>query len=204
MVTLVKICGITNREDALAAIDGGAAALGFNFYPASPRYMAPDEAAALAAGLPPEVWKVGVFVDESPEAVLRTAGQVGLDIAQLHGSESEEQYPRGIRVWKAIRMVGQAFSLPTAGPAEAVVLDGPASGQSFDWTWLRRPERPQQAEGLPHVILAGGLDAGNVREAIEQVRPWGVDACSRIESSPGRKDHFKMAAFLKAALAASR
>ena len=200
---MVKICGITNREDALAAIDGGAAALGFNFYPASPRYIAPDEAAAVAATLPARVWKVGVFVDESPETVLRIAGQVGLDIAQLHGSESPQQYPRGMRVWKAIRMVGQDFSLPTAGPAEAVLVDGPASGRIFDWTRLRRPGRPPQAAGLPHVILAGGLDAGNVREAIEQVHPWGVDACSQLESSPGRKDRFKMAAFLKAALAAS-
>ena len=201
---MVKICGITNRDDALAAIDGGAAALGFNFYPASPRYIAPERAAAIAATLPPGVWKVGVFVDERPEIVLRTARQVGLDIAQLHGRESPEQYPQGIRVWKAIRMVGQGFNLPTAGSAEAVLLDGPASGQSFDWARLRRPGRPPQATGLPHLILAGGLDAGNVREAIEQVHPWGVDACSRIESSPGRKDRFKMAAFLKAALAASQ
>jgi len=193
---MVKICGITNREDALAAIDGGAAALGFNFYPASPRYIAPEEAAAIAATLPQGVWKVGVFVDESPETVLRAAGQVGLDIAQLHGSESPEQYPRGMRVWKAIRVRdGQALLAPS-GPAEAVLLDGPASGRSFDWARV-----PQ---GIARLILAGGLDAGNVREAIEQVHPWGVDACSRIESSPGRKDRFKMAAFLKTALAASR
>ena len=190
---MVKICGITNWEDALAAIDGGAAALGFNFYPPSPRYISPDEAAVIADGLPAQVWKVGVFVDEPAEAVLRTAGQVGLDIAQLHGSESPEQYPRGIRVWKAIRVEGKAFSLP-GGPAEAVLLDGPASGQVFDWA--RVPH------GIAKLILAGGLDAGNVREAIEQVHPWGVDACSQIESSPGRKDRFKMAAFLKAALAA--
>jgi phosphoribosylanthranilate isomerase len=193
---MVKICGITNREDALAAIDGGAAALGFNFYPASPRYIAPDQTAAIAAGLPAGVWKVGVFVDESVDTVLRIAGQVGLDIAQLHGSESPEQYPHGMRVWKAIRVVGQDFSLPIAGSAEAVLVDGPASGQVFDWA--RVPH------GITKLILAGGLDAGNVREAIEQVHPWGVDACSRIESVPGRKDRFKMAAFLKAALAASR
>ena len=221
---MVKICGITNREDALAAIDGGAAALGFNFCPASPRFIVPDEAAAVAATLPARVWKVGVFVDETPEAILRTAGQVGLEIAQLHGSELPEQYPRGIRVWKAIRMVGQDFSLPTAGPAEAVVVDGPASGQVFDWARVvgqaivpadalssaSKPAESRLAAKIgrptrwqPHLILAGGLDAGNVREAIEQVHPWGVDACSRIESSPGRKDRFKMAAFLKAALAAS-
>jgi len=192
---MVKICGITNREDALAAIDGGAAALGFNFCPASPRYIAPDEAAEVAAGLPAGVWKVGVFVDESPEAVLRTAGEVGLDVAQLHGSESPEQYPEGMRVWKAIRVDGRAFSLTTAGPAEAVLLDGPASGQVFDWARLPR--------GIEKLILAGGLHAGNVREAIEQAHPWGVDACSQIESSPGRKDRVKMAAFLKAALVES-
>jgi len=220
---MVKICGITNREDALAAIDGGASALGFNFYPASPRYIARDEAAAIAAGLPPAVWKVGVFVDESPESVLRTAAEVGLDIAQLHGNESPEQYPRGIRVWKAIRVAWQAFSLPD-GPAEAVLLDGPASGQVFDWAYvgqailpadaLSSASRPAESRlaakigyptsGLPKLILAGGLHAGNVREAIEQVHPWGVDACSQIESSPGHKDHVKMAAFLKAALAAAQ
>ncbi|MGA2589809.1 MAG: phosphoribosylanthranilate isomerase [Bryobacteraceae bacterium] len=191
---MVKICGITNREDALAAIEGGAAALGFNFYPASPRYIAPDQAAAIIAGLPSAIWKVGVFVDESPETMLRIARQAGLDIAQLHGSESPVDYPQGIRVWNAIR-VGQAFSLPTLLPAEAVLLDGLASGQSFDWT--RVPH------GTARLILAGGLDAGNVRQAIEQVRPWGVDACSLLESAPGRKDHFKMAEFLRAALAAS-
>jgi len=193
---MVKICGITNREDALAAIDGGAAALGFNFFPSSPRYVAPDEAAGIAAKLPSTVWKVGVFVDESPEAVLDIAAQVGLDIAQLHGSESPEQYPRGIRVWKAIRMLAGETACPTTcSNAEAVLLDGPASGRVFDWARV-----PQ---GVPKLILAGGLHAGNVREAIEQVHPWGVDACSQIESSPGRKDRCKMAAFLKAALMAS-
>jgi phosphoribosylanthranilate isomerase len=194
---MVKICGITNREDALAAIDGGAAALGFNFYPASPRYIAPDEAAAIIAGLPSSLWKVGVFVDESAESVLRIARQVGLDIAQLHGSESPAEYPRGLRVWKAIRMVGQArwgrrFRLPGV---EAVLVDGPASGQTFDWA--RAPR------GIAKLILAGGLDADNVRQAIAQVHPWGVDACSRLERAPGRKDHIKMAAFLKAALEAA-
>ena len=193
---MVKICGITNREDALAAIDAGAAALGFNFYPASPRYIAPGQAAAIAEGLPASVWKVGVFVDESAEAVLRTAAQAGLDVAQLHGSESPDRYQKGMRVWKAIRSKGQAFSLPELGSrVEAVLLDGPASGQVF--YWARVPQ------GIEKLILAGGLDSDNVRQAIQQVHPWGVDACSRIETSPGRKDHFKMAAFVKAALAAS-
>jgi phosphoribosylanthranilate isomerase len=196
---MVKICGITNREDALAAIDGGAAALGFNFYPASPRYIEPDDAADIAAGLPAGVWRVGVFVDESPEAVLRTAVQAGLDIAQLHGSESPERYPRDIRVWKAIRVFSKAgdTACPTivSEGVEAVLLDGPASGQVFDWARVPR--------GVEKLILAGGLHAGNVRAAIGQVHPWGVDACSQIESSPGRKDRVKMAAFLKAALVES-
>ena len=194
-VKIVKICGITNRQDALAAIDGGAAALGFNFYPASPRYVATDEAAAIIAGLPAQVWKVGVFVDESPASVLRTAQDVGLDIAQLHGNESPAGYPQGIRVWKAIRVLPETSQPASPTGVEAVLWDGPASGETFDWA--RVPP------GIDKLILAGGLDAGNVRQAIEQVRPWGVDACSRLESSPGRKDHFKMAAFLKAALAAT-
>jgi phosphoribosylanthranilate isomerase len=192
---MVKICGITNREDALAAVDGGAAALGFNFYVASPRYIPPEQAAAIIALLPPAVWKAGVFVDEPPESVLRIARFAGLDIAQLHGSESPDEYPQGIRVWKAIRIrqghVPEAFD----SSAEAVLLDGPASGETFDW--VRIPQTPAR------LILAGGLDAANVRQAIEQVRPWGVDACSRLESAPGHKDHFKMAEFLKAARAAA-
>ena len=192
---MVKICGITLLADALAAVAGGAQAVGFNFYAPSPRYIPPNDAADIAAALPADIWKVGVFVDESAEAVLRTAAQVGLDVAQLHGSEQPEQYPQGIRVWKAIR-VGQAFTLPDNLPAEALLLDGPASGEVFDWTRVPR--------GLDKLILAGGVHAGNVGEAIAQVHPWGVDACSQIEASPGRKDHFKMAAFLKAALAASR
>lgn len=195
---MVKICGITNREDAFAAIDGGAAALGFNFYLASPRYIRPEDAAQIAAALPPHIWKVGVFVDETADAILATARSVSLDIAQLHGQESPDQYPRNMRVWKAIRMIGQpheATVASLAGPGlEAVLLDGPASGQVFDWARI-----PQ---GIAKLILAGGLDAHNVAEAIARVHPWGVDACSRVEISPGRKDHFKMAAFLKAALAA--
>jgi phosphoribosylanthranilate isomerase len=197
---MVKICGITNREDALAAIEGGAAALGFNFYPASPRYITPEQAAEIGAGLSvwPAVWKVGVFVDEAPERVLRIARQAGLDVAQLHGSESRENYPRSIRVWKAIRVRDGQVPETLDFPAEAVLLDGPASSESFDW---------QNISGMSRfagkLILAGGLDAGNVRRAIEQAHPWGVDACSRLESAPGRKDRFKMAEFLKAALAAT-
>ncbi len=193
---MVKICGITNREDALAAIEGGASALGFNFWPKSPRYVSPERAAELLAVLPGVVWRVGVFVNEPPETVAQMAEELGLDVVQLHG---EAAAPAGLRVWRALP-VDAAFraELLDLYPAEAFLLDAPAgaqiggTGRSFDW---------RRAAGLKHrIILAGGLDADNVREAIRTARPWGVDACSRLESAPGKKDHRKMAAFLKAAL----
>jgi len=186
---MVKICGITNREDAVAAIEGGAAAVGFVFHPASPRYIDPQRAGEIIAGLPAAAWKVGVFVNQPRAGDI--AREIGLDVVQLHGAETE--YPAGIRVWRAVR-VTQGFSLAAWQdcPAEALLLDGPASGTAFDWTLAR---------GARRLILAGGLDADNVRRAIAAVRPWGVDASSRLESAPGRKDHVKMAAFLRAALA---
>jgi phosphoribosylanthranilate isomerase len=191
---MVKICGITNVEDALAAIEGGAAALGFNFWPRSPRYVKPEAARKIIERLPATVWKAGVFVDETAGAVAETVREAGLDIAQLHGRETAADFPRGVRVWKAVRI---GASLDAAAldeyPAEAVLLDGPANGVPFDWTLA--------AGASKKVIIAGGLDAGNVRRAIKQARPWGVDACSHIESAPGKKDHRKMADFLKAALA---
>ncbi len=192
---MVKICGITNLEDALAAVEGGAGALGFNFWAGSPRYIAPEAARALTGQLPAGVCKVGVFVDEEPEKVAGIARQVGLDVVQLHGRETASDFPAGLRVWKAIR-IGAQFNPATVDqyPADALLLDGMANGVAFDWTL---------AAGIPRkVIIAGGLDAANVAKAIEQARPWGVDACSRLESAPGRKDHLKMAQFLKAALSA--
>lgn len=192
---MVKICGITNLEDALAAIEGGAGALGFNFWPRSPRYIAPEAARALIAALPAGVCKAGVFVNEGPEAVMAVARNTGLDVAQLHGQETASDFPQGLRVWKAIR-IGSHFDWAALDqyPAEALLLDGPANGVAFDWTLAAGIER--------RVIIAGGLDAENVGKAIEQARPWGVDACSRLESAPGKKDHGKLAQFLKAALSA--
>jgi|SRR5579859_976863 len=190
---MVKICGITNVEDALAAIEGGATALGFNFWPSSPRYVQPEAARKIIERLPGTVWKAGVFVDETAGAVVKTMDEAGVDIAQLHGRETEVDFPRGVRVWKAVR-IGASFDAAMLDeyPAEAVLLDGPANGVPFDWRLA--------AGASKKVIIAGGLNAGNVRNAIEQARPWGVDACSRIESAPGKKDHRKMAEFLKAAL----
>jgi phosphoribosylanthranilate isomerase len=196
---MVKICGITNREDALAAVEGGAAALGFNFYLKSPRYIAPKDAARLAEGLPASVWKVGVFVDEPAGRIEEIAALAGLDVAQIHGDQPPEDLPRSLRIWKAFR-VDSSFgpALLDLYPAEAFLFDTPSvelhggTGRTFDWTLAASTGR--------RVILAGGLDASNVREAIRTARPWGVDACSRLESVPGRKDHKKMIEFIQAAL----
>jgi phosphoribosylanthranilate isomerase len=190
---MVKICGITNADDALAAAAAGATALGFNFYPPSPRFIQPEAAARIIEGLPREVWKVGVFVDMLPHEIARVQRIAALDVAQLHGDEPPDQLPSGIRVWKAFRIDAAGLE---AYRAEAFLLDAPSdvyggTGRTFDWT---------KAVGTGRkIILAGGLDEDNVGAAIRQVRPWGVDACSRLESAPGRKDHARMARFVQAA-----
>jgi phosphoribosylanthranilate isomerase len=191
---MVKICGITNREDAVAAVEAGATALGFNFYRDSPRYISPTGASMIAAKIPANVWKVGIFVNETRETIARIALDAGLDVAQLYGTSEA----RGIRIWRAIKANESLLAHVNDETAEAVLLDTPSddlhggTGTSFDWS---------RAKGIPkHIIIAGGLDASNVRRAIEQAEPWGVDACSRLEKSPGLKDHDKVREFVKAAL----
>jgi len=190
---MVKICGITNREDALVAVDAGASAIGFNFYRESPRYISHTGAAMIGEKIPASVWKVGVFVNESAEAIAKIVLDAGLDVAQLHGSSEA----RGVRIWRALS-ASDPVVRPLGSEVEAVLIDSPSdaasggTGQTWDWTRL-----PQVG---PKIIVAGGLDADNVRIAIEQVDPWGVDACSRIEKSPGLKDHEKMRKFIHAAL----
>jgi phosphoribosylanthranilate isomerase len=190
---MVKICGITNREDALAAVDAGASAIGFNFYRESPRYISHTGAAMIGAKIPANVWKVGVFVNESPEIIAKIVLDAGLDVAQLHGSSEA----RGVRIWRAMSPL-DPVALALFGDAEAVLIDTPADGVSggtgTTWDWTQAPHLEQKT------IIAGGLDADNVRTAIEQAQPWGVDACSRLEKSPGLKDHQKMRRFLIAAL----
>lgn len=188
---IVKICGITNREDALAAVAAGATALGFNFYPQSPRYVTPERARELSDV---NVLKLGIFVNETPAKVAEIMESAGLDIAQVYGNL---HYPR-LRTWRACRVRSADFTLPVEDEAEAFLLDGfspdayGGTGKMFPWSIAR---------GLPRrIVLAGGLGADNVREAIRQAEPWGVDACSRIESAPGRKDHDKMKRFIEAAL----
>jgi len=194
---IVKICGITNAEDAAAAIAGGATAIGFNFYLRSPRYIPPERAAAIVS--PPGVRRVGVFVNEARATVERIVLLAALDVAQLHGDETLEDYPAGVPVWKGMRLGGPGVSgaPPIFSQAEAVLLDGPAadlyggSGKTFDWRLA--------AVLSQRIIVAGGLDASNVRAAVALAHPWGVDACSSIESAPGKKDHKKMNDFLQAA-----
>jgi phosphoribosylanthranilate isomerase len=196
---IVKICGITNREDAQVAVDGGATALGFIFYKQSPRYIPPEDAAKIIQRLPAGVWKVGVFVNLKPAELGRIRDAAGLDIVQLQGDEPPADLPADGRVWKAMH-VDEAFNSARmqAYRAEAFLLDTRSeesyggTGRTFDWSKATGTGR--------RIVLAGGLDADNVRAAIRQVRPWGVDACSRLEISPGRKDHVKVARFLKAAL----
>jgi phosphoribosylanthranilate isomerase len=178
---MVKVCGITRRQDAEAAVAAGASAIGFVFVPSSPRFVSPEIAAELGRGL--DIWKVGVF-DQAPafvEAVMRAAH---LDVAQVYG-----EIPQVPRVWRALR-VG-AGSRPANDEVEAILLDGPANGISFDW---------KQARGFSEkLILAGGLNPSNVAEAIRMAQPWGVDASSGLESAPGIKDPEKVRRFVEAA-----
>ncbi|MBI2688320.1 MAG: phosphoribosylanthranilate isomerase [Acidobacteria bacterium] len=196
-MTVVKVCGITNAGDARAAVEAGAGALGFNFYPKSPRFVSVEAAAAITSELGSSVLKVGVFVNELPVLVTEIMRAAGLDVAQLHGDELPGEAPAGVRVWKAFRVHAEfGFAQLESFPAEAFLLDTPTvmyggSGHTFDWTRARGASR--------RIVLAGGLDESNVREAIAVAQPWGVDACSRLESSPGKKDHGRMARFIAAA-----
>jgi phosphoribosylanthranilate isomerase len=196
----VKICGLTSEEDSLLAIGMGADALGFNFVPGSKRQIAPQKAREIVRRLPAETMTVGIFRDELPERVIEITHKAGLRAAQLHGRETAEQ-TRTVRA--QVPIVIKAFSagdplLATVGEfgADIVLIDGaePGSGEVFDWSL---------AEGAPlaghRVLLAGGLHPGNVAEAIERVRPWGVDVASGVERTPGHKDAVKVREFVAAA-----
>lgn len=198
-MTLVKICGITRLEDAQAAVAAGANALGFVFWPSSPRYIDPYRARAIVSSLPPFVTPVGVFVDQPAEDVNGIASLVRLGAVQLHGTESPD-YARSVRrpVVKAIA-VGTTDATTDAWPANVVVLldvHDPVrrggTGQTVDWTAAAEIARRRRA------ILAGGLTADNVGEAIGRVRPYGIDVSSGVETSPGIKDHGRLKALFEA------
>lgn len=206
MVVRVKICGITRLQDLHAACDAGADALGFVFYDKSPRHVTPEAAAALLRELPPFVQSVGLFVNADPafvESVLRVAP---LDLLQFHGDETATDCARYGRPWiKAVRVNPDTDLLKCAADFEAargLLLDAfvpgvpGGTGERFDWG-LIPPDLP-----LP-VILSGGLDPGNVAEAVRTVRPWAVDVSSGVEVSKGIKDAQRIARFIANAKEAS-
>ncbi len=198
----VKICGVTTEEDALLAVAMGADAVGFNFVPSSPRFLAVGRAADIAKRLPPEILTVGIFRDDAPARVVDLTHQAGLRAAQLSGHENAAD-TRWVRERVPIVIKGfpggdpELAKAPTYG-ADIVLLDSasPGSGRVFDWSL---------AEGVPsglRVLLAGGLTPDNVAEAIERVHPWGVDVASGVESAPGVKDPTLVRRFISAAKAA--
>jgi len=198
----IKICGITNIEDARLAAGMGAHALGFIFFPKSPRSVRPDAAREIIRNLPPLLMTVGVFVDEEAGVVRQIAETAGLDWIQLHGQETPE-YCRSLkrRVVKGFR-IKDADSLSLLpgyrGSVQAFLLDtykaGTAggTGKTFDWTLARR------AKEWGPVILAGGLTPANVAQAIKAAQPDAVDVASGVETAPGKKDPDKLRAFFEA------
>jgi phosphoribosylanthranilate isomerase len=205
----VKVCGITNPDDARASVDAGAYALGFNFYPKSPRYIEPVQAARIIEQLPKSVLAVGVFVNESNSEAIQTAVQTaGVRAVQLHGDESPSfcKTLTGLFVIKALR-VDHDFDPAEAATfkTDAVLLDAfgagmyGGSGKIFDWTVAART-KPL----VKKLFLAGGLNSTNVGQAIITVRPYAVDVCSGVESAPGQKDVKKLSAFMDATRKANR
>jgi len=206
MSVIVKICGITNLADGAFAVEAGADALGFVFHESSPRSVSIEAAAEIIRQLPPFVMKVGVFVNAPPDVVVRAASECGLTLLQFHGDEPPgfcRQF--GLMNMKALR-VRDAESLQTLLEYEtdAWLLDAYSpdkaggTGQTFNWDLATQAQR----WGRP-IFLAGGLTPDNVAEAVNRVRPFGVDVSSGVEASPGKKDHGKVRTFIEAAKGAA-
>ena len=202
MSVKVKICGITNAPDALAAVDAGADALGFMFYEPSPRNVSIRDAAEIIGQLPPFIIKVGVFVDAAEDVVMRAIGDCGLNMLQFHGHETPEYCTQfGLMSLKAFR-IRDAESLKRLPeyPTEAWLLDAftadklGGTGEKFNWDLAIEAKKL----GRP-IFLAGGLTPGNVAEAVKKVQPYGVDVSSGVEAVPGKKDRDKVRAFIQAA-----
>ena len=195
----VKVCGMTSLKDALDAVEGGADAVGFIFYKKSPRSVTMKTVREIVLELPPFVDTVGVFVDETAEQINKIADYCNLDIIQLHGDESPT-FCKKIRrkVIKAFRIKDmQSVKKLSSFQVSGFLLDTfsenlhGGTGKVFDWN-LALP-----AKKFGPVIMAGGLTPNNVQQAVRQIRPYGVDVCSGVESEPGIKDHKKVRAFLK-------
>ncbi|MBI5598803.1 MAG: phosphoribosylanthranilate isomerase [Deltaproteobacteria bacterium] len=195
----VKICGITNADDAMAASSAGADAVGFVFWGKSPRFIEVDEAARIIEKLPPFITPVGVFVDEAPDKIMDAVRRAGLGCVQLHGAETPQYCGTiGAKVIKAIRVrsARDIEGLESYG-VSAFLLDAYAegapggTGRNFDWDIAVR------AKEYGRVILSGGLNPENVALAIRHVRPYGVDVSSGVETAPGKKDPEKIFDFMK-------
>jgi len=205
--TRIKICGITRIEDALAAAAMGADAIGLVFYAKSPRYIAIDRAAEICAGLPPLVTTVGLFVDAGKGLIADVLAQVPIDLLQFHGSETSAEcdchgrpYIKALRMRPGLDLRGAVAEFASA---RGVLLDTyrpgvpGGTGESFDWSQV-------PSDLKTPIILAGGLNPSNVRNAVERVRPWAVDVSGGVESAPGLKDGRRITDFVEAVRAADR
>jgi phosphoribosylanthranilate isomerase len=198
----VKICGITREQDADLAAGLGANALGFIFWPDSPRFISVEKARAIVMNVPAQVLKVGVFVDQPVEEVVRIVDEVGLDVAQLHGHESPE-YCRQLTdkrsVIKAVGVTDNGSVTVAAFDSDVLLLvdaHDPArfggTGRTVNWDVAR------EIAATRRTILAGGLNATNIKLAVRSVRPFGVDVSSGVESAPGVKDPHRLRTFFEA------
>ena len=195
---LVKICGITRPEDALHAENAGADAVGLNFVPGTKRFISLERAREVLSALGPFMARVGVFQNASLETVLETVQAVGLNVAQLHGQESDAfalEVQRIVPVVRAVKLEPDVpFVLPEVGSAFLIDGPDPGSGQVADWNRLEVSNLAGR-----RWLLAGGLTPENVAQAIKRFKPWGVDLSSGVESAPGIKDPAKVTAFIRAA-----
>jgi phosphoribosylanthranilate isomerase len=203
MPEIFKVCGITSVADARSAVEQGATALGFIFYRGSPRYVRPQQAALIAACVPPTVLRVGVFVNESAETIRQIVAAVRLNVVQLHGEETPQACAelQDLRVWKAFRISDNFDTARLAAyTCEAFLFDAESKDGSFGGTGRTFPwGKAVDAKQHGRIIVAGGLDGDNVADLIRQVDPWGVDASSKLESQPGVKDPEKVRLYLEAA-----
>ena len=209
-MTIVKICGLTNLDDALCAVDAGAEMLGFIFYAKSPRYVTPaivHDIVRQAKARATHIVTVGVFVNEAPKVIRAKLDASGLDLAQLSGDEPPDVLAQLVgRAYKAVRSAGNAQTFLELVPGSPAHAGMPSLLLDADHPTLYGGSGVRAAESLAvqlarqcRLLLAGGLNPENVAAVIQQVRPWGVDVSSGVEAAPGRKDHAKVRAFLQAA-----
>jgi phosphoribosylanthranilate isomerase len=200
MRTRVKICGITREQDAEAAVEFGADAIGLVFYEPSPRHVSLERAAAIVRELPPFVASVALFVDAGRDSIARVVDQVSVDLLQFHGQESPEFCVQHGRPWiRAVRMKPETDVMAAQGEFAAgrgLLLDAyrpgvpGGTGDTFDWDRIPRAL-------APNIVLAGGLDVSNVGDAVRRVRPYAVDVSGGVEAEKGIKDRHKIRAFVE-------